>query len=105
MKESYCDLCDHCDLDSPELQEALGRVQSAMDRMPAFWRRQCLETDFPRFEFHRGLNWLQGRSDCPGCKNHGGLERCAIRRCAEDRGQSHCYECPDYDSCQHLIFV
>jgi len=51
-------------------------------------------------EFRRGLDWVLGLAQCPGCKDAGGL-----KRCAQERQQDHCHNWPDYDSCRHLIFV
>ncbi|MFA5110978.1 MAG: DUF3795 domain-containing protein [Desulfobaccales bacterium] len=106
-KESYCGFCERCRLDSPDFQEAVAKVSDYMDELPEFWRGQGLQegADFPWFEFRRGLTWFQGRPVCPGCKESGGLAGCAIRRCAQERRQSHCYECADHDSCKHLFFV
>ena len=107
MKESYCGLCEHCQLGQPDFQEAVVMVKTYIDRLRGSWQRQCLQgvKNFPLPEFRRSLDWLLGRVDCPGCKNQGGLERCAIRDFATTRRQDYCYECPDYDSCRHLISV
>jgi hypothetical protein len=107
MTDSYCGLCEYCRLANPDFQDALAIVKSHVDQLPVHWRRQCHRdvTDFSWPEFLRGLEWFQGRPQCLGCKNSGGLDRCAIRRCAEDRGRDRCYECPDHDSCKHLVFV
>ena len=51
-------------------------------------------------EFRRGLDWVLGLAQCPGCKDAGGL-----KRCAQERQQDHCHNWPDYDSCRHLIIV
>jgi hypothetical protein len=104
---SYCGLCEHCQLGSPDFQEAVGKVKTYMDQLPMHWQRQCINEaqDFPLLEFRQGLNWFSGRVDCPGCKDLGGLAHCGIRDCATERQQDSCYECLDHDSCSHLIFV
>jgi hypothetical protein len=107
MKESYCGLCDHCRLSSPDFQAAVAKVKTEVDRLPPFWQRQGAQEgqDFSLAEFRRGLDWFQGLAQCPGCKENGGLKRCDIRNCAKKRRQDRCYVCPDHDSCRHLIFV
>jgi hypothetical protein len=60
---------------------------------------------FSLVEFHQGLDWFLGLTQCTGCKEGGGLERCDIRNCAQKRRQIQCYECPDHDSCRHLLIV
>ena len=107
MPESYCGLCDHCQLCSPDFQAAVAKIKTSMDQLPPFWQRQCLQEGqgFSPVEFRRGLDWLLGLAQCPGCKEAGGLNRCDIRDCAQDRQQDHCHKCSDYDSCRHLIFV
>jgi hypothetical protein len=106
MKESFCGLCDHCQLGSPDFQAAAAKIKTYLDQMPSFWQRQCLQEgqDFSLDEFRRGLDWFLGLAQCPGCKD-GGLKRCDIRDCAQERQQDHCHVCPDHDSCRHLIIV
>lgn len=43
MKESYCGLCDRCELGSPDFQTAVFTIKTSMDRLPPFWQRQCLQ--------------------------------------------------------------
>jgi hypothetical protein len=107
MKESYCGFCEQCQLGSPDFQAAVTKIKTYVDHLPGHWQRQCLEgaQDFPLLEFCRGLDWFLGRVGCPGCKDQGGLEHCAIRDCALERKQDYCYNCLDHDSCRHLIFV
>jgi hypothetical protein len=107
MKESFCGLCDHCQLGSPDFQAAVAKVKTYLDQLPAFWQQQCLqeEQEVSLVEFRRGLDWLLGLAQCPGCKAGGGLKRCDIRDCAQGRQQDHCHNCSDYDSCRHLVFV
>jgi len=107
MKDSFCGLCDHCQLGSPDFQAAAAKVKTCVDQLPPFWPRQCLQEgqDFSLVEFRRGLDWFLGLAQCTGCKAGGGLERCTIRDCAQERRQEHCHNCSDYESCRHLIFV
>jgi len=107
MKESYCGLCDQCQLGSPDFQAAVAKIKTYVDQLPAFWQQQCLQEgqEVSLVEFRRGLDWFLGLAQCPGCKDAGGLKRCDIRSCAEKRQQSRCYICPDHDSCRHLVFV
>ncbi|MFZ5447426.1 MAG: DUF3795 domain-containing protein [Thermodesulfobacteriota bacterium] len=107
MKDSYCGLCEHCQLGSLDFQEAVAKVKAYVERLPAHWQRQCLKEtqNFSLQEFRRSLDWFLDRVDCPGCKDQGGLVHCAIRDCAVSRKIDRCYECPDHNSCSHLIFV
>ncbi|MHB9073666.1 MAG: DUF3795 domain-containing protein [Desulfobaccales bacterium] len=107
VRESYCGLCEQCQLDSPDFQEAVSKVKTYLDQLPGHWQRQCINNaqDFPLLEFRRGLDWFSDRIDCPGCKDLGGTEHCGIRDYAKERQQDFCYECLDHDSCRHLIFV
>ena len=107
IRESYCGLCEHCQLGSPDFQEAVAKIKTYVDQLPAHWQQQCFQggQDLSLREFIRGLDWFSGRVECPGCKDLGGLERCTIRDCAIERKQDYCYECLDHDSCRHLIFV
>jgi hypothetical protein len=36
MKESYCGLCDYCQLGSPDFQAAAAKIKTYVDRMPTF---------------------------------------------------------------------
>jgi hypothetical protein len=107
MMESYCGLCDHCQLASPDFQAAADKLKTSLDQLPPFWARQCMQggQQFSLDEFHRGLDWFLGLAQCPGCKAGGGLEGCVIRDCAQERRRDHCHTCSDYDSCRHLIIV
>ena len=56
-RESYCGLCEQCQLGSPDFQEAVGKIKTYMDQLPVHWQRQCNEAqDFPLLEFRRGLD-------------------------------------------------
>jgi hypothetical protein len=107
MKDSYCGLCDTCQLGSSDFQAAVTKVKTYVDRMPMHWQQQCLQAgqEILWQEFRRGLEWFLERTSCPGCKAQGGLKHCAIRDCATTRRQDRCYECADHESCKHLIFV
>jgi hypothetical protein len=107
MKESYCGLCDHCQLSGPDFQAAAAKVKTYVGQLPPFWQQQCLQEgrQFSLDEFHRGLDWFLGLGQCAGCKAGGGLESCTIRNCAQKRRQDHCHDCSDYESCGHLIIV
>lgn len=107
MKDSYCGLCDDCQLSQPDFQAAAAKVKTYVDRLPPFWQRQCLQKgqEFSLAEFRRGLDWFVGLAQCPGCKDGGGLDQCDIRDCARQRRQDHCHICPDHDSCRHLLIV
>jgi hypothetical protein len=101
MKESYCGLCDTCQLDNPDLRQALAKVKNYVERFPInFWRHCFLGEDgfsFP--EFIKGLNWFLNQPECPGCKKGGGLKGCPIRDCAKQREITQCSICPDQENC------
>jgi len=107
MRESYCGLCDQCQLGSPEFLEAVARLKDYVDRFRVQWWSHCFPGDegFSLPEFRRGLEWFLNHVECPGCKGGRGLARCAVRRCAADRKLSHCYECPDLGPCDKFKLI
>lgn len=38
---------------------------------------------------------------CPGCRQGGGLEGCAMRICAAEKELEECIACDEYGTCQH----
>jgi hypothetical protein len=107
MHDSYCGLCNDCQLSSPDFQAAVTKVKTYLDRLPPHWQQQCRRDreDIALPEFRQGLAWFSSLGPCPGCKAQGGLKNCAIRDCATTRQHDNCYECTDHESCKHLIFV
>ncbi len=101
MKESFCGLCDDCQLGTPDFLEALATVKGYLDTFRANWWAHCFPGDegFSLPELQRGLDWFLSHTECPGCNGGKGLDRCSIRLCALRRQQSHCYECPDLMDC------
>ncbi len=45
MKESYCGLCDTCQLDNPDLMEALAKVKYYVEQFPIDFWRHCFLGD------------------------------------------------------------
>ena len=107
MKESYCGLCDDCQLGSQDLLEAMARVKWYVDRFRVKWWSHCFpeEEGFSFPEFRKGLEWFLAHTECPGCKGGRGLEQCPIRICAIERRIEHCYECPDLETCENFNFI
>jgi hypothetical protein len=107
MKESYCGLCDQCQLDHPEFIEAVATVKSFVDQFRIYWWAHCFWGDegFSLPEFRRGLEWFLSHPECPGCRGGRGLDRCPIRICAINRRCDHCYDCPDLAQCHRFKLI
>lgn len=108
IRESYCGLCDDCQLGNPDFLETVSRMRDYLDRFRTNVWLHCFpgEAGFSLPEFRKGLEWFLAHTECPGCKNGRGLEDCPIRLCAQSRGIEHCYECPDLEICDkydHLL--
>ena len=101
MRESYCGLCDDCQLGNPDFLELVSRLKDYLDQVRANVWLHCFPgpDGFSLPEFRQGLEWFLAHTECPGCKDGRGLEDCPIRLCAEARGLKHCYECPDLSPC------
>jgi len=101
MRESYCGLCDDCQLGHAGFLETVSRLQKYLERIRANVWLHCFpgEHGFSLPEFRKGLEWFLAHTECPGCKDGAGLKDCPIRLCAQARGLGHCYECPDLEPC------
>jgi len=68
-KESYCGLCDRCQLDHPEFLEAVAKVKSCADQFPVYWWAHCFWGDEGFFlpELRKGLEWFLAHPElaCP----------------------------------------
>ena len=107
MKESFCGLCDDCQLGAPDFLEALATVKGYLDTFRVNWWAHCFPGDegFSLPEFHQGLDWFLGHTECPGCKGGKGQDRCPIRLCAMRRDQGHCSECPKLMACEKFSWL
>jgi hypothetical protein len=107
MRESYCGLCEDCQLGHPGLLETVARLQKYLDRVRANIWLHCFpgSDGFSLPEFRKGLQWFLTHTECPGCKQGRGLENCPIRLCARSRGLEHCYECPDLEPCDKFVLL
>lgn len=108
VRESYCGLCDDCQLGDPEFLKTVALLKEYLDRFRANWWVHCFPHDegFSFDEFRKGLDWFLTHTECPGCKGGAGLELCPIRLCAQARGLGHCALCPDLVECdkfEHLL--
>jgi|UniRef100_A0A7C3SK96 hypothetical protein len=107
MRESYCGLCEECQLGSREFLETVARLKEYLIRFRANWWVHCFPGnqgfDFP--EFRKGLDWFLTYTDCPGCKGSRGLDTCPIRTCAIARGLAQCSLCPDLGPCEKFDFL
>ena len=88
MRESYCGLCDDCQLGNPGFLETVSRLKGYLDQVRANVWLHCFPgpDGFSLPEFRKGLEWFLAHTECPGCKNGRGLEDCPIRVCAQARG-------------------
>ncbi|MGO8761743.1 MAG: DUF3795 domain-containing protein [Desulfobaccales bacterium] len=107
MKESYCGLCDQCQLEHPEFLAAVSTVKSFVDQFRVYWWAHCFWGDegFSLPEFRRGLEWFLSHPQCPGCRGRSAQDRCPIRTCAIKRGYEHCHECPDLEQCDRFDLI
>jgi hypothetical protein len=107
MRESYCGLCDDCQLGHAGFLEAVSRLKEYVDQFRANVWLHCFPGDagfsFP--EFRKGLEWFLDHEDCPGCKDGRGLDDCPVRQCARGRRLEHCYECPDLAPCDKFVHL
>lgn len=107
IRESYCGLCDDCQLGDPEFLKTVTLLKEYLDRFRANWWVHCFPDDegfsFP--EFRRGVDWFLAHRECPGCKGGKGLELCPIRTCAVARGLANCSLCPDLVSCDKFDYL
>ena len=102
MKQSFCGLCDRCNLDNPEFREAVATIKKFFDQFWVYWWVNCFpeEAGFSLLEFRKGLEWFLSRPECPGCVAGKGLRACPIRQCAIAKEYQSCRECPDLDECK-----
>jgi Protein of unknown function (DUF3795) len=107
MKESYCGLCDECQLGAPDFLKALVTVKEYLDTFRENWWAHCFPGDegfsFP--EFRRGLDWFLDHTECSGCKGGKGEDRCPIRNCALRRNQGNCQECAELVDCEKFSWI
>jgi hypothetical protein len=101
MRESYCGLCDDCQLGNPGFLETVSRLKGFLDQVRANVWLHCFpgQEGFSLPEFRKGLEWFLTHTECPGCRNGRGLDDCPIRVCAQGRQLDHCYQCPDLEPC------
>jgi hypothetical protein len=107
MKESYCGICDDCQLGAPEFLAALVTVKEYLHHFRENWWAHCFpgEEGFSLPEFRQGLDWFLSHTECEGCKGGKGLDRCPIRLCATRKHQDRCYECPELMDCERFSFL
>ena len=96
MRESYCGLCDDCQLGHPGFLETVSRLKDYLEQVRANVWLHCFpgQEGFSLPEFRKGLEWFLAHTECPGCRNGRGLDDCPIRVCAQARGLNHCYQVP-----------
>jgi hypothetical protein len=102
MKQSYCGLCEKCNLDNPDFLQAIATVKRFLDQFWVYWWVNCLpdEAGFSLVEFRKAIEWFLNRPECPGCVAGRGLNSCPIRQCAQLHGYENCNECADLDDCK-----
>ena len=101
VRESYCGLCDDCQLGHPDFLETVTRLKNYLDHFRANWWAHCFpeKEGFSFEDFRQGLDWFLEHTECPGCKGGKGMDLCPIRACAQERGLEHCSLCPDLKAC------
>lgn len=107
MRQSYCGLCDDCQLGNPDFLQTVSHLREYVKRLRANVWLHCFPNgegfSFP--EFNKGLDWFLSHTECPGCQGGRGLEDCPVRTCAMARGLEHCYLCPDLQPCDKFDFL
>jgi hypothetical protein len=107
MRQSYCGLCDDCQLGNPDFLQTVSHLREYVRRLRANVWLHCFpgEEGFSFPEFNKGLDWFLSHTECPGCQGGRGLEDCPVRTCAMARGLEHCYLCPDLQPCDKFDFL
>jgi hypothetical protein len=107
MRESYCGLCEDCQLGNPGLLETVAQLKYYLDQVRANVWIHCFPgpEGFDLSEFRRGLDWFLAHTECPGCKGGAGVCDCPIKVCAQARHLEHCYECPDLEPCDKYTLL
>jgi hypothetical protein len=107
MRQSYCGLCDDCQLGNAELLQTVTQLKAYINRFrPNVWLHCFPQSEgFSFAEFRKGLDWFLSHTECPGCQGGRGLEDCPVRNCAMARGLDHCYLCPDLKDCDKFDFL
>jgi len=107
MRKSYCGTCEGCQLGAPDFLKALATVKGYLETFRVDWWAHCFPGDlgFSFTEFRQGLDWLLSHTECSGCQDGKGDDRCTIRLCAMRRQQEHCYACPDLMACEKFAFL
>ncbi|MFH1594753.1 MAG: DUF3795 domain-containing protein, partial [Pseudomonadota bacterium] len=107
MRQSYCGLCDDCQLGNPDFLQTVSHLREYLKRLRANVWLHCFPNgegfNFP--ELNKGLDWFLSHTECPGCQGGRGLEDCPVRTCAMARGLEHCYLCPDLQPCDKFDFL
>ena len=107
MRQSYCGLCDDCQLGNPDFLQTVSHLGEYVKRLRANVWLHCFPNgegfSFP--ELNKGLDWFLSHTECPGCQGGRGLEGCPVRTCAMARGLEHCYLCPDLQPCDKFDFL
>lgn len=107
MRQSYCGLCDDCQLGNPDFLQTVSHLGEYVKRLRANVWLHCFPNgegfSFP--EFNKGLDWFLSHTECPGCQGGRGLEGCPVRTCAMARGLEHCYLCADLQPCDKFDFL
>ena len=107
MRESFCGLCDDCQLGNREFLHTVSRLKEYVDRFRANWWVHCFpqENGFSFPEFRRALDWFLAHTECPSCKGGRGVEICPIRTCALEKGVPHCSVCRELETCDRFDFL
>ena len=84
MRESYCGLCDDCQLGHPGFLETVSRLKGYLDQVRANVWLHCFPgpDGFSLPEFRKGLEWFLAHTECPGCTERpgpGGLPHPGLR--------------------------
>ena len=88
--------CGSCALGNGSLRALIDGLGGVLDSHGAeHWAPS--EMDYSGFS--RGLHALREAAECPGCREGGGRDDCALRACSTERNLGDCSDCANSAAC------
>jgi hypothetical protein len=104
----YCGDCHGYTGKIPDLARDLRRELRDMkyDKFADFISTFSFGRDFKKYdECYKVLGAMVKFRCRKGCKKGGGSPFCKIRKCAQKKGLDGCWECPEFETCEELVFL
>jgi hypothetical protein len=104
----YCGDCHGYTGRIPDLARDLRRElrKSRYDRFADFMSNYSFASAFSDYQQCYRLLGQMVRFRCKaGCRAGGGPPFCKIRKCAQRKGLSGCWECDEFETCKELEFL